>query len=253
MDSAKMETLVRSTETKVLPVSLLVENPNNVNEMDDAAFNALCEGITESGYVPTIDVAPLPDGRYLIVDGNHRTKAAKLLGYTELTCTVLVGLDDADLQEILSARIAVVRGSVNRTQFTKLWLKVRQSLDHQQAMHILGVTSERQLNQLVNAAKRKTDTQTITKDAVQAMIARGKVVENLATVIRAAAGDGGLGEFEYLIFQVHGSTLLLVRCKADDMEALQALVSDAEARKISVAGAFVGGLRQLLHGEAPTA
>lgn len=247
-----MEALVRKTEVKVLPLSLLVENANNVNEMDDAAFNALCEGVQESGYIPAIDVAPLPDGRYFIVDGNHRAKAAKLLGRSELTCTILLGLDNADLQEILSARIAVVRGTVNRTQFTKLWLKVRQSLGHQQAMHVLGVTSEHQLNRMILAAKRKTDVQTMTKDAVQAMIARGKVVENLATVIRAAAGDGGLGEFEYLIFQVHGSEILLVRCKAEEMEALRVLVSDAEARKISVASAVVGGMRQLLHGDPLT-
>lgn len=240
------ESLVKGISRRKLPIDDLVENPHNVNEMDEATFNQLCEGLEESGYVPALDVAPLPDGKYLIVDGNHRKRAAVLLGHTELECTILEGLTDQELQEILSARIAVVRGKVNKTRFTQLWLQVRQRYDQSYAMHVLGVTSEKQLHTLINVPKRQVEAKVAAREAAQIMINRAKVVENLATVIRAAHGDGGIGEFDYMVFQVQGSQLMLVRCSKEELEQLQIMAEIIASRKVGVTDCVLRGLRVIL-------
>ena len=134
------EAEIVETPTVWLPLKQLVMNPNNVNEMTEGEFNALCEGVRQSKHIPTITVAPLPDGRFFIVDGNHRYKAARLLGLEEMKCDVLEDLTDEGLQEILSARMVVVRGTVNKRKFTTTWLRLREHLPANKAMEVLGIT-----------------------------------------------------------------------------------------------------------------
>ena len=135
------DTTLTEAPTRMVDIGLLVMNPNNVNEMTEGEFNALCEGIRESKHIPTITVAPLADGRFFIVDGNHRYKAARLLGLKQMKCEVLEDLTDEGLQEILSARMVVVRGTVNKRKFTTTWLRLREHLPANKAMEVLGITS----------------------------------------------------------------------------------------------------------------
>lgn len=235
-----------NAEHREIEIELLDENPNNVNEMSDATFNQLCEDIQGRGFVPTITVTPRGD-RYFIVDGNHRKRAAVLCEFTHVPCDV-VDLSDEELQEVLSAKIAIVRGTVNKTKLTTLWYRIRQSLDERAAMQALGITSELQLKALVRLAKRKTDAKTIADDAVATMVARAKRVENLATVIRAATGDGGLGEFQYLIFQHQGSTLVLVRCQEAHIEQMKVQIGLIEERRGDVADVIVSAVQKYVNG-----
>lgn len=236
--------------TQDISILLLDENEENVNEMDPATFNALCEGIRESGFVPSITVAPKPNGHYIVLDGNHRRRAAELLGFDVLRCDVIEGMTDRELQEILSAKIAVVRGEVNKQRFTKLWLRVRQKLDEATAMHALGLTSERQLLSLVNTTKRRADVQTMSQDAVQALLKRSKVVDNLALVIRAAQGDGGLGgEFDYLAFQAHGSQIVLIKCSEIQIKRFVTQIEAIRQRHVAIPDVFLLGVDHVLQGE----
>lgn len=233
------ETEIIETPTRWIALELLVMNPNNVNEMTEGEFNALCEGVRQSKHIPTITVAPLPDGRFFIVDGNHRYKAARLLGLKTMKCEVLEDLTDEGLQEILSARMVVVRGTVNKRKFTATWLKLREHLPPNKAMEVLGITSERRLNQLVYSSKRTAAAGTMAQDEVRLMLNKARIVDDLADVIRAAIGDGGVQEFEYLVFQVRRAQLVLVRCDVEQMDVLRTFVEKAKERGVNPAAAMV--------------
>ncbi len=227
-----------ASEIKTIDLDELDHIPGNTNEMDEGEFNALCEGIEESNIVPPPIVAPR-DGRYVIIDGNHRVKAARLLGYTHLECLLLVDLTDTDLQDILSARLNVVRGKPNKRAFTALWMRVRERLPETVAMRALGVTSERRLHQLIIPPKRKVAAATVIDEEVKRMMARARVVEDLGDVIRAALGDGGgTEEFDYLAFQVRRSKLLLVRCDAQELEFFRRFAVKAQEKQVRVAAAM---------------
>jgi hypothetical protein len=233
-----------------LPIDALIEMPGNVNEMDDGEFNALCEGLQASQFCPPIVAAPRGEGgdlkgRWVIIDGNHRYKAWRLLGHATIPAYVLDGLTDAEQQELLNARMAVVRGDVSRDKFTRLWHKVRQRLDEKQAMQVFGITSERKLAQLVKPAQRRLDVTVVADDAIKTLLARTKVVEDLATVVRAALGDGGgTGEFNYLVFQAHGSQIVVVRCTPAEFEAIRQGVERIGGQGIHVPGFVAAALAQ---------
>ncbi|MBP8055181.1 MAG: ParB-like nuclease domain-containing protein [Chloroflexi bacterium] len=218
--------------------------PGNTNEMDEGEFNSLCEGIQESRFVPPPIVAPR-DGRYVIIDGNHRKKAAALLGYTHLDCVVLTDLADTELQDILSARLNVVRGKPNKRAFTALWMRVRERLPENEAMKMLGVTSERRLHQLIIPPKRKIAAATVIDEEVKRMMSRARIVEDLGDIIRAAIGDGvGTEEFDYLAFQVRRSKILLVRCEGEELVFFQRFAGMAKEKNVRVAAAMGRALEE---------
>ena len=112
-------------ETREIDLDLLLYNPHNVNEMTDAEFNALCEAAEKTGWLPSPTVAPHPteNGKFLILDGNHRRKAAGVLEWSSMECDVLVNMTTEAVQSVQSARMNIVKGTINKGSFTKLWLR----------------------------------------------------------------------------------------------------------------------------------
>lgn len=225
----------------MVEIGRLMELPGNVNAMSDAEFNELVAGIEQSKLVPALVVAPRGE-KFVILDGNHRYRAAKLLGYAQLACHILDDLTNVELQEVLAARIAIVRGSPQREKVTPLWFRLCERMDQTAAMRTLGITSEKQLRGLVTATKRRIDVPKMQHEAVEALMGRAKAVEDLATIVRAAIGDGGVGEFEYLVFQVRGSKLLLVRLTAEQFAEIERAARAMAERQIAPAAGIVQAL-----------
>ena len=65
---------------ETLPLSLLVPQDINPNKMSDREFNLLCDNMTKVGFVGPIFVRPIEGGKYRIIGGYHRYKAAQVLG-----------------------------------------------------------------------------------------------------------------------------------------------------------------------------
>lgn len=68
----------------------------------------IAEGFRWSMFAPVI-VAPIVGGQFAIIDGQHRTTAAALLGFEQVPCLVII----ADLQE-QAAAFKAVNGQVTR-------------------------------------------------------------------------------------------------------------------------------------------
>jgi len=152
---------------------------------------------------------------------------------------------------IVSTRLNIVRGSPNKDNMTKLWLKVRKhSGDDRSAMRVLGITSDRQLNSVVRIKNRQVETATLGADHVKAAINRAKQVEDLSMVIRAIIGDGGsTGEFDYLTFQIRGSQIALVRVDKEEYEQLVDLIAGLRDAGLNIGSAFINSLDEYLDGD----
>jgi ParB family chromosome partitioning protein len=74
-------------KTEKIAVELIVENEYNPNEMDENKFKKLVQNIKRKGFRKPIEVRQAGK-KYVIIDGAHRFRACKELGYKEVDCIV---------------------------------------------------------------------------------------------------------------------------------------------------------------------
>lgn len=108
MDS--IESLRRVTvEVIEIDTNQIEPDPANPNELDAATREALRREIADNGFVQPLVVRP-HQGKWLIIDGQHRWEVVKELGYETVPCVV----DDADIDE---ARMRLLTLNQLRGQF----------------------------------------------------------------------------------------------------------------------------------------
>lgn len=95
----------------IVPVDALEPNPWNPNEMDEATFQAEVASIQEFGFIVPVIARSVGKKRWQIIDGFHRWKAGKSLGYTELPI-VQIDVDDDEAKE-LTIILNETRGRAN--------------------------------------------------------------------------------------------------------------------------------------------
>lgn len=106
------------------PIDKLVFTDWNVNEMSDGDFSELVAEIEDDGFDEPIAVIPLKDkpGHFLVPSGEHRARAARSLGMSEIPAVLKRKLSEADEAEIKmwSVRRNHIKGSVNVAKFKAL-------------------------------------------------------------------------------------------------------------------------------------
>lgn len=116
---------VKPTSLKIedIHVDLVVPNPDNINEMDEKTFGFLVENIKEVGLIDPVQVIPISDGKYFLMGGEHRWKAAKEIGYTYIPAVVLTEerWSDADYTDLISFRMNSLRGMQKPERFLKVY------------------------------------------------------------------------------------------------------------------------------------
>lgn len=83
----------------VVPIDQIDPNPWNPNVQSAFTFEKEKESIETYGFIDPVTGRQKGDGRYEIIDGEHRWKAAKEVGLTELPFNVIV-IDDARAKKL---------------------------------------------------------------------------------------------------------------------------------------------------------
>lgn len=127
IDREKLLEVVKQRKHMIISVNDICPNPYNKNRMGGQYFMALKANLADPrvGFTIPILVRPNPNSdataRYMIVDGEHRWKGAREVGYSEIPCIVMPQMpeelakylmvesnavhgttDDADVKQILS-------------------------------------------------------------------------------------------------------------------------------------------------------
>jgi hypothetical protein len=161
-----------------VPVNLLVAHKANPNEQDEKIFDELVERIRKDGVDEPIIVVPeLADpntknkdaprgytGKYLIVSGHHRAKAAEACGLASIPAIVREGWDDDRVKIELISRNHL-RGQLNPHKFTELFDSLKNRYDPEILKRQMGFTAQKEFNalykhvrdQLPEKAKAKLD------------------------------------------------------------------------------------------------
>ncbi|MBP8605829.1 MAG: ParB-like nuclease domain-containing protein [Phycisphaerae bacterium] len=87
-----------------LPLSSLLPHPANPNRLSEAAFAKLLRHIGRTGQYEPLVVRrhPQTPGAYQILNGRHRARALKQLGYSHADCVVFEADDNAALVYLIS-------------------------------------------------------------------------------------------------------------------------------------------------------
>jgi ParB/RepB/Spo0J family partition protein len=148
-------------QRKLIPVGQLVPNSWNPNEMTEEEFNLLVEKIKQEGFLTDIHVVPYAtdDGteKFLIIDGEHRTKAAKLLGMKEVPAKVLVEekFKDSDVLKCLTSAQNVLRGRPNPVKLKAIYSEFLGKYSRESINKMLGYAHQESLQKLVGDIRKK--------------------------------------------------------------------------------------------------
>lgn len=96
------------TTKKIVPIDHVTPNPWNPNVQSDIIFRKEVESIKELGMLGSILVRDSA-GQYEILDGEHRWKACKELGYTEIAVETLGEIPDEEAK-LLTILLNNLRG-----------------------------------------------------------------------------------------------------------------------------------------------
>src|SRR4051812_42522304 len=107
-----------------VPVDLLVDSENNPNEQDEATFDRLPEGVRAEGVDEPPIIVPFKDGKYKIISGHHRVKAARAAGIKLIPC-VIKDTWDEDRQKMEIVNRNNLRGAIDPARFTLLYNELK--------------------------------------------------------------------------------------------------------------------------------
>jgi ParB-like chromosome segregation protein Spo0J len=105
-------------ESVRIPLAQLESDPKNPNYMAPEQLAQLTAAIGRVGFLDPCLVRELPNGRYVIIDGHHRVRAASEAGLSEVPC-IVIRTDDAHAT-LLQIGMNKMRGELNLGEVAKL-------------------------------------------------------------------------------------------------------------------------------------
>jgi len=170
-----------SQTTKDIHVDSLIPNPDNVNEMDEDSLKILCDNISEAGFNTMITVVPGADGKYLIMDGHQRWRAAKRLGMSYLPAIVQTDVkwQDSDLFDLQSFRLNNIKGTSNTSQYVKFHDRMAKKYGAESVMQVLAITDKSNAKKLARMVKSSLKDSGVSEEVLKQVDEAGKKSKDL--------------------------------------------------------------------------
>jgi ParB family chromosome partitioning protein len=147
-----MENLI--TEVKLLNVEDIVANDYNPNEMDNAMFEQIMKSLERDGFLVPIIVRE-EKGKYIIIDGEHRWRAAKEKNQEKIPAIIL------DKNRIDSMLMTVgmnkLRGELDPIKLSEVVSKLLKTFTFEELQDMLGY-SRQELEYLDSLLEYNLDT-----------------------------------------------------------------------------------------------
>lgn len=208
-------------------IDLLEPNAWNPQKMDDTEFELLVSNIREVGFIDPVAVCPLPGGRYRIVNGEHRWRAAKVLGMKEIPVVVLEDWEE-DLQKAQTVKLNILRGKLDPVKFSKLFDSMAAKHGEELTKQMFGFKDEamfRAIYQSVKAGLPKDLADKVDKSRKEI-----RTVDDLGNVLNAIfATHGSTLDHGFLIFSFLGKDHIYVEMNAELRKRVLVLTEQASA------------------------
>lgn len=144
------------TEVVNLPIESIEPNPWNPNVMSTDLFNALVENIKEIGMVEPIMVVPHTEteGKYIVISGEHRWEACKVLDYKTVPSIVRNKFDE-DMQKFQTVRMNVLKGKMDPIKFTQLFDEMAEKYGEEMTKEMMKFVDDKAFKDVYMEVRRE--------------------------------------------------------------------------------------------------
>lgn len=216
-------------EFQMVNTKAIEPNIYNPNEMPLETFNMLAGDVNEIGIDQPIVVRKHPDieGRYIIIDGEHRWRSAMSAGIPEIP--IVVRDMDEDEAQIVTVRRNMLRGHLNPERFTK----VVRGLVGKKDMNLDDVRKKMAFNVTKEFNKVYRGQTTEAKEAVEAVEQKKEesleistIAANLSTAVRDIMLNHGETMMDgYIYFMYKGKKYLMLSMGTDFRKQIEELIA----------------------------
>ena len=94
--------IIGTTDNQIVEIrnELIIEDNSQRFQIHDETIEQLAERIAKDGQLSPCIVAPLPNGKYELIDGRHRRRAVIKAGLPTTKCIIKTNLTDKEKQTI---------------------------------------------------------------------------------------------------------------------------------------------------------
>lgn len=140
--------------TKSISVELLYPNNWNPNRMSQTIYQKEVESIRRFGMIDPVLAREQGEGKYQIIDGEHRWRACKELGYKEVPCVVI------DVDEPTAKRLTItmneLRGDADPILLSEMLADLKMEVDVADLLSTMPF-SEEQFENILEVSKINLD------------------------------------------------------------------------------------------------
>ena len=222
-----------------LSVELLVPDEANPNEMSEREFNVLKETIREVGFIDPVTVAPLQDGKYSIVGGEHRWRAAKDLGMESVPADVLQGesWNSEEMRRFQNVRLNVIHGKMNPEKFLNLYNEMVGKHGREAVTRLMGFTSEDGIKKIVKSVARQMKESLpaeMTKE-FEEKAKKARSVEDLEKIIgHLFEQHGDSLKYNFMVFAWGGKEHVYIAMSQKTHESLKKIMDFSRKNSVDI-------------------
>lgn len=236
-----------------IAVTSIDPNPNNPNEMSDEAFNRLVEEIREVGFLSPIIVVEKEDGRFKLLNGEHRWRAAMAANYEHIPSVVLSDdkFSDPDVFELVNIRLNEIRGKLSPEKMQPIYERVVAKYGEDNVKRVLGITQDdvykKLIKKLATQYKKSVSPEVGEKidKAVDNHSDPNKFSKAISKIIREAATQAQTSNC--MIFKSSGKDHVVIQASETTFSAIAEIVRMCQARGVDINAVLCSGFVDILN------
>lgn len=243
------EGISESTHIKVfeIPLTMLVDHRENPNQQSERVHDELIEKIRRDGFDEPIIVIPemkneRPTGKYMIVSGHHRKKAAAALlergdeRFKTVPAVIRTGWDQDQAAIELISRNSLT-GQMDPYKFTELYDRLKKRYDPEQLKKMMGLSEKKAFSQLYKtvAANLPPKQKKKLEDAKENI----KSIDDLTGILNTIFTEHGSElDFGFLVFTHGGKEHHYIKLDTDANKSLKAIEKSIEDAGLDAQNVF---------------
>lgn len=218
-----------------VPIEKVVPNDFNPNVMDEKEFNLLVKNVQEVGMAVPITVVEKKDGTFMIIGGEHRWKACRLIGMKTIPAVVYTeDKMDEDLAKFQTMRLNMIHGKIDPKKFVDMYMGLSGKYSEEVLKESMGFINQAEWDRLLSKVKQGLPTKDLKErfDQVKEQI---KTMEDLSTILnRLFATYGDTLPFAFMVFDFGGKENLWIRMDKPLFSTMKMVANECVLKKVTL-------------------